>query len=153
MNTVENYFTKESLDNVLNKTKPGLKTVAHMKFLLFGTKVNQITFTPYDVERYKLDTLVINNCQSRINVVPKFMNDLVISDIRFVNKGGPHFDVIIEIWADNKIFRKLKDLYDMSCEPEHKDRLVDLSLDNVVHQFRDEYGLFILKRLFWKKGD
>lgn len=54
----DDYFTKEALDNVLNKTKPGLKTVAHMKFLLFGTKVNRITFTPYDVERYKLDKLV-----------------------------------------------------------------------------------------------
>lgn len=51
MTTINDYFTKEALNNVLNKIKPGLKTVAHMKFLLFGTKVDRITFTPYDAEK------------------------------------------------------------------------------------------------------
>lgn len=141
----DNYFTKEVLDHVLNKTKPGFKTVAHMKFLLFGTKVNRITFTPYDIERYKLDKLVITDCQSRINIVPEFMNDLVISDIRFVNKeGGPRFDVIVEIWADNEIFRKLIGIYNMSCE----DSKYKEHLNDAINQFHNEYNSFILKRRF-----
>jgi len=141
----DNYFTKEVLDNVLNKTKPGLKTVAHMKFLLFGTKVDRITFTSYDVERYKLDKLDIIDCQSRINIVPEFMNDLVISDIRFVNKeGGPRFDVIVEIWADNEIFRKLIGLYDMSCGNDKYSK----RLNDAINQFHNEYDSFILKRRF-----
>lgn len=147
MSIKDDYFTKEVLDNVLNKTKPGLKTVAHMKFLLFGTKVNRIMFTPYDVERYKLDKLDIIDCQSRINIVPEFMNDLIISDIRFVNEeGGPRFDAIVEIWADNEIFRKLIGLYDMGCESEYKDHL-----DDAVNQFHTEYNSFILKRRFGRR--
>lgn len=73
------------------------------------------------------------------------MNDLAISDIRFVNKyGGSRFDVIVEIWADNEIFRKIKGLHDMSCEDsKSKDHL-----DDAVNQFHNEYNSFILKRHF-----
>lgn len=148
MSFKDKYFTNEILDNVLNKTKPSMKTVAYMKFLLFGTKVNRITFTPYDVERYKLDKLDIIDCQSRINIVPEFMNDLIISDIRFVNKeGGPRFDVIVEIWADNEIFRKLIGLYDMSCGDDKYSKC----LNDAINQFHNEYNSFILKRRFGRR--
>ena len=80
--------------------------------------------------------------------VPEFMNDLVISDIRFVNKeGGPRFDVIVEIWTDNEIFRKLMGLYDMS----YGDSKYTKRLNDAINQFHNEYNSFILKRRFGRR--